>query len=663
MSDRPSHPTPGDFSATDPEELGTPGLAARVRDLENELAQLGDEVRATESRSATLESDAPPKGASARWERRLDDLADRIHGLAGEQQRLRSHFSRLLDHFDAAQGEGTASSASSPTPDTATADTSDEGPFPKRLLALGKALARRLRPAHPQRLVTLEPVAGPSAERLPTLGVVLPEFPDDEGEISKLFGAQTHPPDAVLRRSSSGDLDLDAGLRPPKLMLRPDPPTIPAEPSHIPWNRPLPRSLCELLRLLFASEDLDFAEIDLGEGDAWRCERPGGPKGRRLGKILTWSGDATSAVPLTSHDRLAVGRYRHLGNVLPRRHALRPLGGLQSAELPPPGSDGATGGVLLRLPSLLGGGDHLVATLTRSLGDRPLRVVLDSPTDPLGAERRRRLEGRFPSLAILPLGDVLAKAVRSSALAPITRRHALTRRVDGSSWAAFVPHLLDTEGHPTTLDGLTLPVEPTTGWPWWRLEGGPGEGFRSPGGGLRKWLGVPEGHLLVVHSSDLIPELRPEDFVTLARHLVDLPHCHFLMVGRGPLAGTVDDLARYAAHPRFRRLESLDPREFWGAADVACSTAPHAVDLPPLLAAMADGCPVIARSSALDSALTQGSAGIVAAGGVEDLGRALRELATSPDRLAELADGARRLSEPFAAPRSEAAWHQALELD
>lgn len=69
--------------------------------------------------------------------------------------------------------------------------------------------------------------------------------------------------------------------------------------------------------------------------------------------------------------------------------------------------------------------------------------------------------------------------------------------------------------------------------------------------GLRAAYNVPEGAQLVLTYGDLTPDRRPEDAAAVARRLRRREDVFFLMIGQGPLAGTVSDMAAYFGLDRF----------------------------------------------------------------------------------------------------------------
>jgi hypothetical protein len=114
---------------------------------------------------------------------------------------------------------------------------------------------------------------------------------------------------------------------------------------------------------------------------------------------------------------------------------------------------------------------------------------------------------------------------------------------------------------------------------------------------IRRELGAPEGAQLVVVVADLVAGQRPEDVACLARMLETDPSSGrpmVLLIGEGPLAASVSDLARLMGLERFSvQAPRHSLLELAAAADVACSlmeTAP--VPVWPM-AALSAGTPLV----------------------------------------------------------------------
>lgn len=111
---------------------------------------------------------------------------------------------------------------------------------------------------------------------------------------------------------------------------------------------------------------------------------------------------------------------------------------------------------------------------------------------------------------------------------------------------------------------------------------------------VRSELGVPEDRRLVVAVTDLVAAGRPEDVVVVADQLRREPGLCFVLVGDGPLAGSVRDLICFLAvdtlHLR-RPRHSLG--ELAAAADLVLDPSSEPVARPLVAAALAAGTPVV----------------------------------------------------------------------
>lgn len=168
---------------------------------------------------------------------------------------------------------------------------------------------------------------------------------------------------------------------------------------------------------------------------------------------------------------------------------------------------------------------------------------------------------------------------------------------------------------------------------------------------VRSELGVPRGAVVVTMVSDLVVETRPEDFVALAHRFQDRPDFFFLLVGDGPLAGTLGDLARFFRVSHFRHLSCPpDLDAVMTASDIFCTTS-ECEPLPfHLLTALAMKRPVVAAAvNGLDELINEGPCGRVVPT-VGDLGafeHALLELADPVVRRDCGEQGRRRVEERF----------------
>ena len=114
---------------------------------------------------------------------------------------------------------------------------------------------------------------------------------------------------------------------------------------------------------------------------------------------------------------------------------------------------------------------------------------------------------------------------------------------------------------------------------------------------LRAELGLPLDATVATMVADLVPEKRPEDFVDLARRLQSEEGLFFLLVGEGPLAPTLRDLADVFSLSRLAlRAPVRSLAEVVAASDVVCSTSESEPTPTWLLAALAVGRPVVATA-------------------------------------------------------------------
>ena len=340
------------------------------------------------------------------------------------------------------------------------------------------------------------------------------------------------------------------------------------------------------------------------------------------------------------------------------RHRLRPLA---AGSGPVTGSEPFPVMVVVTSP-LAGGVEVWLGDLLGELVDA-VRVVLLVATgpDPLTALRTAAL--RALGVSAYPLGGFLDQRLWPSVVVSMTRRLGARRVLHVGSGGPVLEELLKGE-HGVEVVDLPLDesgcrvVAPETGRARPSVLLAPSAASRSSldrSGGVtlrclrlalptpppipaegrrdhvRASLGLPRDARLVLMVSDLLPVKRPEDFVALAHRLRDHEELRFLLVGEGPLAGAVLDLARYYALPRF----TLEPprlplADLVVAADVVVSTAeaepfPHA-----LLQALAQRTPVVAPAvddvAELLARAGERGAVVARAGDVDGLARAVIRL-------------------------------------
>ena len=627
-------------------------LARRHRRIVDELRALRRRLGPLGGRVADDDASLPAPQARARV---LDDLEQRLHDLARDQRRLRRALDTLLDTLDD-DPPGDLEPPPGLESDGTDGDPRSVG-IPKgrgplglaRWLARGlgwrlRALLATLRPPPPAGEIPLAAEMGAPATELPRLVRGHWPHPDDrqsapaEGMLRpRPEGRHTAPGDpSTPRGSGAGDVLIEGTVEPP-------------------W----PRGTCELLQLLFASEDLDGAELSLGPaGPLLRCSdlSAGDGKGPRLIKVIHHDGGESAA--LAESGETAAGRYRCPSGRPPRRHALHDLARVGGIE---PVADTEKARWLVRLDDLLDGRDQLLAQMLSrwTAGGRDgeggpagegLVVVFERRADRLDAERRRALAAAYPELLQLPLGDALAPAVVPSALVPVARRHRPERLVDLASAPVDETLRRVLEGAVPDLEILTAPW-PQSGLPWVAPLDPPAD----PVGSRTLWrhrLGLDDETLLVARVGDLLPHHQGEDFVRLAHQLGDDPRFAFLLLGRGRSAGAIDDLTRFLAPPRYHRLDAAPAAEILLAADIVCSTAEHEPVGQPLLSALALGRPVVAADPRLAPLLTPGDPArhcghLATVGDVGSFATAL-DLMADPGHLQRLATAAPAAAEPWA---------------
>ena len=111
---------------------------------------------------------------------------------------------------------------------------------------------------------------------------------------------------------------------------------------------------------------------------------------------------------------------------------------------------------------------------------------------------------------------------------------------------------------------------------------------------IRKNLRLPQDNKLVTFIARIHPQKRPMDFVELARHFADDPSVTFLMVGNGPLTGTVDsEIARAGIKNLIRRPFYSPSRDIFAISDVVVLPSEYEGMPVVILEAQAMGKPVV----------------------------------------------------------------------
>jgi glycosyltransferase involved in cell wall biosynthesis len=131
-------------------------------------------------------------------------------------------------------------------------------------------------------------------------------------------------------------------------------------------------------------------------------------------------------------------------------------------------------------------------------------------------------------------------------------------------------------------------------WAGWPLPAGDGEIPGDSRARVRAELGVGADRWLVLAVIDLAPSGRPEDVVVAAHRLRDQPDMDFVIVGDGPLAGTVLDLAEFLGVRSLRLRRPVHALvDLVTAADVLLDPSYEAALRPAVAAALAVGTPVV----------------------------------------------------------------------
>ncbi len=182
---------------------------------------------------------------------------------------------------------------------------------------------------------------------------------------------------------------------------------------------------------------------------------------------------------------------------------------------------------------------------------------------------------------------------------------------------------------------------------------------------LREELGVPPGAILVTMAVRMHPQKRPEDFVVLAHQMEEDEELFFLLVGGGPLDGSIDDLVKYYQVRNLRRLGFYTPiADLLAISDVACMMSEYEALPLFILSALAMETPVVATDvGAIGSVLRQGPCGVVVprVGDLEAFRTAICALKDERYRQ-ELGRGGRRLvEEEFAIEAAAARYAQVFE--
>lgn len=620
---------------------------------------------------------APPAEPRGRLERRLRLHEDNLHDLAEEQRRLREDLAAVMERIDAGiqpSGGADGPADASPTPRRTArgpAGRSSASGWKRALrfaLRSTVGLARKLwwasDPAPPHALV-VETATEP-APTLPSLGVVLLDSPGERS--ADRVRRQTEPPTELIFWNPPAFVVQDAGGHELRRGEARDEDDLRRSTDvdylvTVGGDAELPASAFELARLACATEDLAFLALPakkaqgaviVARRELWHREGLDNralKRARRsrpaVGKVL--QGGTLPAGAQTLLRRIGAYCVAPLGTDL-RWTTIYPLAAdaEPAGESPVDGPERRTGAVLLLLSSSLAGGrDQLTADLLRHLaGDRfDFSIVTLAASDELQRERLLQLEPT--ASAVYPLGEFLPAEAAPSALALLARRQrAVVLHLGGKDLPPDLAQKL--EGASPGVAILDRPRREN--WPGVQICGvKPAMIAAASRAELRRRLEVPDDAILVAMAGDLLVRQRPEDFIALAHRLRDDRRFRFLLAGRGPRAGTLDDLDRYLAPGNFRRLSAVPLDEILAAADVACTTGERQ-SLPYFpLAALAAGRPVVACDvDGLGDLLAKGPCGLaVPVGDLAAFEEALLALADGDERRRLGEEGRRRFESSF----------------
>lgn len=691
------------MQATSPSEPQSPSPVAdettgRGQGIPRHLADL-------ERRLSALENDAgPPEAVARRLTRRIADLESREHHHAQALAHLEARLATLLERL--VPGEATPGDRLGVDAGADNQPSMPEFPRPRP-----RSLARRgLELLHYLRYVwrrlkgqddgpfadhSLIETQGEDVHQLPRLGIVVTLSGDeDPATLSNLLAGQSEldlpffiytEPTGVLRSGSpegnddsddredpddgtivaSGNLSKHLRTWAPTDYLVATTPTLLAR-----W----PSTLCETLRLALAAEELDFLEVLLPGADRilvqrtrhWREGNHLDPQTlshdlpNGVGKVVNLSSTPARAELDRCFERqFGPYRYGKSGRTL-IRHRVVAAPPTESPSAPTP--SGRLESSLLLAEDLLAGREQLFSDLFLRLGAR--RLALFGPQDPLSRERwaqlhsLRRLDGE--TAAIYPLAEFLPSPSLAGAVAWLAQR-----------WGCRAAVPLAFHGDARWMvgasreNGLTVRQPP-------RHEAGfelcgydPGGGQRSAEAGIeamRKQLGLAPRATVVLWYGDLLASRRPDVFLAMAQRHADTADTFFLMVGRGPQEGSIDDLARFLGLPNFRRLPSLPLTFAVALSDLTCLTSQEEPLPYGLLASLSEGRPVLLPSGTpLAAWIIQHGAGMdYLPGDAEDAAAALDRLLTSGQREAMAGQGQVLSRDSFSLADVDAAWRRVL---
>ncbi len=607
-----------------------------------------------------------------RERRRIDALEERLQDLAQDQRRLHQQLREILDLL----GDQAGTVVDASPPQAAATEPRGPGSLPRRALravlrsTLG--VAKRLwQASDPARDWFVEvTVDQKPADALPSLGV----FYQDAGAPpadSPSMDAMADPRDEHLWWDrSSGTLTVHRGggesvrhqrVGTVEAVRR----TATVDVLMNAGGSDLDAATVELVRLTLAAENLTFLAtpgVDgEGHGNVWVRRDLWHPEtdiDQRQFDRLLHGRDAVVGKSLGGYGAtglagmLAAGHYRVSKSHLPYVHRLRPLTGLGHCS-PDAATDERALLVILGAP-LTGGLEQLAADLPRALGDR-YRLIFASTeiSDDLQRERLRQLAG---AVTTYPLADWLPAEILPSAVEVLACRHraaAVLHLGEGTSRAAIEDQLSTTDpsmpmiGPPSPACGVSAPQAAAVA----NRDRVPTE------------LGIPDGAILVTMISDLVARQRPEDFVTLAHRFRQDDRFFFLLVGHGPLAGTVGDLERLLAPDNFRAVSTAPTPDVLAITDIACVLSEDGAFPYFVLNALTAGLPVVATDvDGLGELLAEGPCGVaVPVADLEACEEAIQRLAEEPARRAMGAAGSKLIDHRFRFRKVFATYQQLVD--
>ena len=607
-------------------------VSRRLAELEARLARLEDET-------------GPPAAVAHRLSRRLDALEAREHHHAKAVAHLEGRLAQLLadqvSHPESSSEDAAGVGASTSSNRSAAVEFP---PRPKRSLARRaldglhylRYVWRRLRGdeegSFPDQ--SLEEVLEGSVQELPSLGLVVlcEESTVEDGAVDEaLQAALRHQTAESIAHVIYDPASERLGNASPGFWS--ETPSSPvataltqANPDYLVTLRleeleQWPATLAECLQLALALEVLDVLEVLLSPTLRVLVQRRRDwhPQAHRsvqnvrgkVGKIVNLSSAPVAALLDGDFER-RFGPYRFAtaGSTLTRRRL----------EPAPSNTKTGEGSCLVLADDLLNGREQLFSDLFLRLPPSPW--ILVGEDDDLSRQRLaqlqrlRRLDGEHS--LIYALGAMIPAPLRLDAVSWLARRWKATGLIP----IAFPEEIATTESSHASpsmalaaglADSITMVPPPSHHGALLCASNVTPPGSGNDAGdlaldSLRRQLGWQGERPVVLWFGDLLAERRPEAFLALAQRCPT--EADFLMVGRGPLEGSVDDLARFLDLGNFRRLPSLPLALAIGLSDVVCTTAPRDV-LPYALIAAHQSAKrlLLPEGSELATALVDGNRG------------------------------------------------------